>query len=167
MTGRLAFRQATAADGDAVLELLNESARWLLDRGIRQWYVPFPRPLIENDLKHHRVFLATTERGVVATAAALTEDPMFWGDQLAGSWYIHRLARRRDAPGAGRALLGWIEQRARREGVDSIRLDCGEALRTYYEAAGYVLRWSMCLLQATGTPSRSLWFCYEKDLADD
>ena len=42
-----------------------------------------PRPLIENDLKHHRVLLATDQRGVAATAAALTDDPMFWGDQPA------------------------------------------------------------------------------------
>ena len=42
MTDRLAFREANVADGDAILELLNESAQWLLDRGIRQWYVPFP-----------------------------------------------------------------------------------------------------------------------------
>jgi hypothetical protein len=169
---RLAFRQATAADSDVVLGLLNESAQWLLDRGIRQWYVPFPRPLIENDLEHHRVFLATVERAIVATAAALDEDPRFWGDQPAGSWYIHRLARRRDAPGAGRALLAWIEQRARREGVERLRLDCGEALRTYYEAAGYQLCWTMSLLESTSTPPRStpprsLWFCYEKDLTDN
>jgi hypothetical protein len=146
------------------LELLNESAQWLLDRGIRQWYMPFPRPLIENDLEHHRVFLATAERDLVATATALTEDPMFWDDQPSGSWYIHRLARRRDAPGAGRALLAWIEERARYEGVDSVRRDCGEALRTYYEAAGHELCWTMSLLPATSTPPRSLWFCYEKNL---
>jgi hypothetical protein len=164
MMDRLAFREATAADGDVVLGLLNESAQWLLDRGIRQWYVPFPRRLIENDLEHHRVFLATTRRVVVATAAALTEDPRFWGDQPPGSWYIHRLARRRDAPGAGRALLEWIEKRAQREGVESLRLDCGAGLRSYYQSAGYELCWTMSLLTSTSTPPRSLWFCYEKHL---
>jgi hypothetical protein len=167
MMDPLTFRQANGTDRAAILEVLNGSARWLLDRGMRQWHVPFPPPLIESDLEHHRVFLATAARGVVATAAALTEDPMFWGDQPPGSWYIHRLARRRDAPGAGRALLEWIEDHARREGVDSLRLDCGEVLRTYYEAAGYTLRSTMSLLQATSTPSGSRWFCYEKSLAGD
>jgi hypothetical protein len=165
MTGRFTFREANAADGDAVLGLLNESAQWLLARGIRQWYVPFPRPLIENDLAHHRVFVATTRSEIVATAAALGEDPMFWGDQAPGSWYIHRLARRRDAPGAGRELLRWIETRAQREGVQSLRLDCGAGLRSYYESAGYELCWIMSLLESTSTPPRSLWFCYEKNLA--
>ena len=88
------LREGTLADLDAVLDLLNESARWLLDRGIRQWFVPFPRTLIEDDLRDHRVFLATTGNDVIGTATALTTDPMFWGDQPPGSWYVHRLARR-------------------------------------------------------------------------
>ena len=107
MPATLRFREANGADLDAVLELLNESAQWLLDRGIRQWYVPFPRELIESDFEDHRVFLAISGSDIVATGAALTDDPRFWGDQPPGSWYIHRLARRRGAPGAGRVLLRW------------------------------------------------------------
>ncbi len=71
------LREGTLADLDAVLDLLNESAQWLLDRGIRQWFVPFPRTLIENDLRHHRVFLATTSIDLIATGTALTADPLW------------------------------------------------------------------------------------------
>jgi hypothetical protein len=111
------------------------------------------------------VFLAATDTGPIATGTALTADPMFWGDQPPGSWYVHRLARRRDAPpGIGRKLLNWIEDRARREGVEQIRLDCGAALRPYYEAAGYKQQWTMSLLGSTSTPPRSSWFCYAKVL---
>jgi hypothetical protein len=158
------LREGTLADLDSVLDLLNESAHWLLDRGIRQWFVPFPRTLIEDDLRHHRVFLATTGIDVIGTATALTADPMFWGDQPPGSWYVHRLARRRDAPGTGRTLLNWIEECARREGLERMRLDCSAALGRYYEAAGYTRQWSTSLLGSTSTPRGSLWFCYEKSL---
>ena len=158
------FREGTLADLDAVLDLLNESAQWLLDRGIRQWFVPFPRTLIENDLRNHRVFLATTGIDLIATGTALTADPRFWGDQPPGSWYIHRLARRRDVPGTGRLLLNSIEERARRESVERIRLDCSAALGPYYEAAGYTRQWSMSVLGSISTPPGSLWFCYEKSL---
>lgn len=148
------FREASLADLDAVLDLLNESAEWLLDRGIRQSFVPFPQPLIENDLRDHRVFLATSGLDdVIATGTALTADPVFWGDQPSGSWYVHRLARRRDAPpGTGRMLLDWIENCAHREGVERIRLDCSAALGPYYEAAGYEWQWSMSFLGSISTP---------------
>jgi hypothetical protein len=159
------FREGTLTDLDAVLDLLNESAQWLLDRGIRQWFVSFPPPLIENDLRHHRVFLATTGIDLVATGTALSADPMFWGDQPPGSWYVHRLARRRDAaPGTGSMLLSWIEERAQTESVERVRLDCSAALGPYYEAAGYTRQWSMSLLGSTTTPRGSLWSCYEKSL---
>jgi hypothetical protein len=160
----LRFREATADDAEAVLVVLNDAAQWLVDQNIRQWHIPFPPELIENDLQRHRVFLAMSEQDVVATVAVLTDDPMFWGDQLPGCWYLHRLARRHDAPGVGGALLHWTEQRARHESVDRIRLDCGAGLRRYYEASGYQLCWTMSLLNPTSSPPRSLWYCYEKPL---
>jgi hypothetical protein len=166
MTELLQFREAGPADLDTVLGVLNEAAQWLVDRGIRQWYLPFPPRLIENDLEHHRVFVASLDSVVVATATALSNDPMFWGDQPPGSWYLHRLARRRNASRAGGALLQWVEARARDVGIGTIRLDCGAALRGYYESAGYRLQWTMSLLEGTSSPPRSLWFCYEKSLTD-
>jgi hypothetical protein len=113
------------ADVDAVLALLNEASAWLIGRGIQQWPSPFPRTVVERDLKTHAVWLATIDGRPIATASTLTSDPMFWGDQPDSAWYLHRLARCRDVSGGGRQLLRWVELQATRSGVKYVRLDCG------------------------------------------
>ena len=69
-----------------------------------------------------------------------------------------------DPPGTGRMLLNWIEECARQDGVERMRLDCSAALGRYYEAAGYHAAVVYELLGSTSTPRGSLWFCYEKSL---
>ena len=157
--------RAVDSDLDQVIAILDEAASWLSSLGINQWPSPFPRVTVQRDFEHHAVWLATLDGHAVATLSILTEDPLFWGDLGGNAWYLHRLAIRRHAAGVGARVLALIEREATTCGVDFLRLDCGERLRTYYEAAGYELRSSVSLLHATSSAPRSSWFCYEKSLA--
>lgn len=160
----LGLRVAAESDLDEVLAILSESASWLARIGVEQWPSPFPRSAVENDFKHHTVWLATIGSATIATASILAHDPMFWGDLGGKAWYLHRFAVRRDFAGVGRTILELIEREAVVRDVEYVRLDCGRGLQTYYEAAGYRLRSSVSLLSAMSSPPRSLWYCYEKEL---
>ena len=56
-------------------------------------------------------------------------------------YYVHHLAARSDAKGAGRALLEFCRQLSVQEGKQSIRLDCqlgNDRLNAFYESLGYL-----------------------------
>jgi predicted N-acetyltransferase YhbS len=165
--GALTIRRAIDNDVDAVIAILSEAATWLLARGIRQWPSPFPRQLVEHDIKNNKVWLATHQGQDIATASLIRSDPMFWGDHSVNAWYLHRFAVRRSTAGVGHNFLRWIEGQAISSGVQHMRLDCGTGLRSYYERTGYRLVSSVSLVAATSAPPRSEWFCYEKDLLPD
>jgi GNAT superfamily N-acetyltransferase len=163
-SGEFSVRRARTVDIEAVLAILDEAAHWLASRGIQQWLSPFPRVVVERDFESHTVWLASHDGYPIATASTLRRDPMFWGDLTDNAWYLHRLAIRRNWAGAGSQILERIEGQARMSGVGYMRLDCGAGLQTYYENAGYGLRSSLSLVNATSAPRRSQWFCYEKIL---
>jgi hypothetical protein len=159
---QLTLRRATEADVEEVLAILDEAACWLASIGVQQCPSPFPRPVVERDLEHNAVWLASHGAHPVATASVLTRDQTFWGDVGGSAWYLHRLAIRRDVAGSGRSVLELIECEEARSGM---RLDCGVGLRSYYQDAGYRLRSWLSHLNASSSPPRSKWFCYEKKLA--
>jgi hypothetical protein len=145
--------------------VLDGAAQWLLDRGIEQWPVPFPRHVIERDLARSAAWLAVRGPRVVGTVTVLDEDPMFWGDQPPDAWYVHRLAIRRDAVGDGAGILEWVEREAAANGKTFVRLDCGPALRSYYERAGYEHCWDFGLRAGISAPDGWVGSCLEKSLA--
>src|SRR5262245_26134961 len=139
--GRLAVRQATSADADALVETLTEAARWVeeLD-GTIMW--------VEGELEEERVraeagtgmFVVAEIDGRVAGAMRFQlEDRLFWPD-LDGTdaAFVHRLAVRRAFAGQGisTALLECAVNRARTLGKRYLRLDCDadrSRLRALYE----------------------------------
>lgn len=158
----LQVRRATGDEVEVVAGVLDGAAQWLRDRGIEQWPVPFPRRVIERDLGRGAVWIAERGDRVVGTVTILDEDPLFWGDQPADAWYVHRLAVRRDAAGDGAAILAWVERRAVAHDLRFVRLDCSPALRPYYERAGYLHQWDVSLLSGYSGPERRLGCSLEK-----
>jgi hypothetical protein len=70
---------ATPADLDDVLDILNETARWLASRGINQWRVDgFPRELVAGDIARGEVYIARRERRAVGTFTLMWRDDLFW-----------------------------------------------------------------------------------------
>jgi hypothetical protein len=71
------FRGAVASDREAVLEILDDAARWLVNRGIHQWPWPFPRFAVDRDLEHNAAWLAVINGSIVVKASVLSKDSMF------------------------------------------------------------------------------------------
>jgi ribosomal protein S18 acetylase RimI-like enzyme len=134
---------AGPADLDDVLEVLNETARWLTSRGINQWVDGFPRQLVAADISRGEVYLARRERRAVGTFTLQWSDELFWPGAVGEAGYIHRIAVRREARGLGVELLQMAERVTASSGRKSLRLDCfagNDALCAYYERAGFARR---------------------------
>lgn len=144
---RLAAASGSASDRDfdlnALVDLYDDAARWMLRNGIDQW-----KPG-DKDADHFRHRIAQGEvwllldGGRAAGAYELWWDDLpAWGDRPPVAGYVHRLMTdRAHAPaGSGRALLAHAERRIAAAGRELARLDClsrNPRLRAYYEAAGY------------------------------
>jgi ribosomal protein S18 acetylase RimI-like enzyme len=156
VNAQLDVRRAEAEDLDTVVEILSEAARWLLERGIRQWPEPFPRDRVEGLLDRGEFYLARLDGEPAATFALLSSDPEFWGEQPPDAAYLHALAVRRAyaGRGLGERVLKWAMARAAADGRTYLRLDCmsdNETLRKYYERLGFEPRGEVRLHDFTAT----------------
>ncbi|MGW0363197.1 N-acetyltransferase family protein [Streptomyces sp. NPDC002990] len=138
------FRQAEEKDAGTLVELYDQAARWMRERGIEQW-----KPG-EKDAAHFRammrdgeVWMASDDDGRVCGAYELWwADEEAWGVQPPVAGYVHRLMVERGAApaGAGRRMLEHAERRIARTGRERARLDCvstNPRLLAYYRDAGY------------------------------
>jgi ribosomal protein S18 acetylase RimI-like enzyme len=142
VTEALEVRRAEPDDLEEVVSILSEAARWLLERGIRQWPDPFPRDRAAALLERGNFYLVLLDGKPVATFALLWSDPAFWGEQPDDAGYVHAVAVRRAyaGRGIGERLLEWAEAQAAAAGRTYLRLDCmsnNEVLRAYYERLGF------------------------------
>lgn len=141
----ISVRLATPEDADTVIALLDDAARWVTAKGIRQWSVgQWERGKVAAAIDRRETFVATDDGVAVGTVNVSVSDEAIWpegGDAL----YVHRLAVASGAHGRGigAQLLRWAEGQARLRGRGLMRLDCScdnAALRSYYAAHGYVFR---------------------------
>lgn len=146
------LRPAAPGDGDAIVALRDQLARWQIAAGIEQWQ---PGELnvvpIERQVRAGQWFLHTDparDRGsdgwLVATARVLGEDAHTWGDAGADgtAGYLHGLMVHRNhaGNGLGSAIVAWFERYVASSGRSIARLDCvatNARLAGYYRAHGY------------------------------
>ncbi|HEY7343588.1 MAG TPA: GNAT family N-acetyltransferase [Ktedonobacterales bacterium] len=139
------MRPATPADDIIFMEMHEELANWLWERGIRQWQPgTFPVRWIQDAIARGDVYLASEDSRVIGAVIVQASDTFTWGKasvaDVAG--YIHGLRVRRSAAGRGigLAMLHWAEREIAARGLHLARLDCmGDnlGLCAYYERAGY------------------------------
>ncbi len=134
-------RPAHPQEVGVVLDVLSEAARWVSGRGIDQWPERFPDQLVAAGIERGEVYLALDAGRAVGTLTLHWDDPRFWGEGD-GAGYVHRLAlvSSHRGRGLGHELLDWAESQVVAAGRTYLRLDCmgeNEALRAYYEAAGF------------------------------
>jgi GNAT superfamily N-acetyltransferase len=130
-----------------VERLLSGASAWLASRGIDQWQYPPHSDRITTALERGVCFLAFQDGEPIATIQVDDfADPEFWmpDDDPGAALYVHRMAVRRDAAGAGvgTRLLDWAADRAAAHSKRWLRLDAwkdNEALHRYYKAAGFTL----------------------------
>jgi ribosomal protein S18 acetylase RimI-like enzyme len=146
--GKLPVRRASIADLDAVHTIIQESARWLLSRGIRQWESYLSSAAadqIRRRIETADTYLVFNHPGdPIATCVIQWNDAEIWSEQgndgLAG--YVHGLAVRRSSAGnnLGHALLTLAAQIVAQKPRPFLRLDCmatNERLCRYYRDAGF------------------------------
>ncbi|MHB8631975.1 MAG: GNAT family N-acetyltransferase [Candidatus Limnocylindria bacterium] len=145
MTGS-EVRLAATAEAGTVLDLLDDAARWLTERGIALWSPgQWRHASILEAIERGETFIAFDGARAVGTLSLQWRDPIFWPDAAEDAGYVHRVAVAREAHGraVGRQLLAFAERTARRSGTRFLRLDCAcesAALRAYYAAAGFTWR---------------------------
>jgi ribosomal protein S18 acetylase RimI-like enzyme len=141
-----AVSNALASDVDTVLELLNDSVRWLAERGVRQWEVgQWKRARMLAAIENGETYLARDGDRIVGSLNLAESDEVIWPDDDGRALYVHRLVVGRDAHGrgVGVAMLRWAEGRVREVRRAFVRLDTAcdsTVLRGYYEAQGFRLR---------------------------
>ena len=147
----MVVRQASPADLDAAIEILEEASEWVARRGADGWEPgSFRSPqgsgnrALREALAAGELYLAWLGNRPVATVTLQSADPIYWPEAVdrGDALYVHRLAVQRDASGSGvgRTLLRWAEEQARGRGRPFVRLDCparSRFLRDYYHQAGF------------------------------
>lgn len=137
------LERATVEDADTFVDIHEEVARWLWDRGIHQWEPgTYQKAWILRHIERGEVYLARRGSNVLGTVLVQWSDEWTWGERPPDAGYIHGLRVRRAAAGQGlgRAMLQWAEREIIRAGRPFARLDCtadNERLCAYYIDAGY------------------------------
>ncbi len=146
MSGEIEAVRARPSDLGTVLSILEEAARWLASRGIRQWLPgTFSCERIGFRIGRGEVYLFVLGGRSVGTMVLQWSDEETWGDVPNDAGYVYGLAIRRDqsGKGLGHELLRWAEARAADAGAAYLRLDCGadnQALNDYYAGTGFRYR---------------------------
>jgi ribosomal protein S18 acetylase RimI-like enzyme len=142
---------AGRADADTVIDILDEAATWLTERGIDQW-IPgnFDRAGLMAEIEDAEFYLVlqdgeTDDGEPAATFSLQWRDPDVWGAVPDDACYLHNFAVRRAFGGQelGRRILDWAAERAAEAGKDYLRLDCvawNPGLNDYYRRAGFTYR---------------------------
>jgi len=145
----ITVRPAARAELALVMEILDEAARWLIERGIRQWESPPPPDCWETfreEIAGGRVYLVTREASdeVVGTFRLAWSGAPLWKDEPeAGYLYSLALRSRYIGEGVGAAVIEWAAGEFVKLGKERFRLDCiaaNERLREWYEGLGFEYR---------------------------
>jgi GNAT superfamily N-acetyltransferase len=138
---------ARSEDLGRYVDLLEEIAEWLAQRGINQWR-PGSFRLSANyyaeSIGRREVQLAFCGDALVGTLRLLLREPIVWPEIAEDdAVYVYNLAIRREWANQqlGGRLLEWASQRASALGRMCVRLDCvaeNTFLRDYYTRAGFV-----------------------------
>lgn len=119
--------------------MLDEAARWLAGRGVRQWPPRFEAAWVEGAISRGETWLVEVAGRTAGTVTLDCSDAL-WADTPGSAAYVHRMAVCRWAAGLGAVILDWAAATARDRGAGALRLDCVSSntrLRAYYEARGF------------------------------
>lgn len=133
---------ATGSDVRALYSILQDTATWLKQKGIEQWTNLKSESDFSDDVARGLVFKIKADGVLVGTVTLTPRRDPYWLDDGVSALYLHKIAIQREFKGRhlGGAVLNWAEQETRRQGYDSLRLDCinhNPILIAYYTAQGF------------------------------
>lgn len=145
MTENYTFRQAEAGEIQAVFDLIMGRVAWMDVVGIRQWNTTkydqrYPISYYEMRRQKEELFVLTDPSGQIVAVGALLHEDERWPEHDS-AYYLHHLASRVDARGAGSIFLQMAEDYTARMGKRYMRLDSAvgnKNLERFYASRGYV-----------------------------
>lgn len=137
------FQLAKPAMVDDVFRLIVSRIEWMEQQHIQQWNTThytevFPKEYYLEMIKQHHLYVLKDDEKIIGAAIILEKDTR-WNDDTP-SYYIHNFVSDVHYQGAGGLILQRVEDMARQDNKDYVRLDCmssNEALNHYYEKKGY------------------------------
>ena len=145
MEKKWVFRAVEPNEVQAVFDLIMGRVAWMDQVGIRQWNTTkydqrYPLSYYEQRRQMEELFVLTDEAGQILAVGALLHEDERWPVQ-ASAYYLHHLASRVDARGAGSIFLQEAEDYTARMGKRYLRLDSAVGngnLAHFYASRGYV-----------------------------
>jgi GNAT superfamily N-acetyltransferase len=145
---KLAFREGSVADEAAVLELFDESVRWLVSRGQPgQWgsepwsAQPELCALVNRTLRDNEVRIAEHDGAMVGAVAAGASPPYVPGNPVPELYVALLISTRRlSGHSIGARLLSLVSELALARGAQMMRVDCwahSPELIGFYEEQGF------------------------------
>lgn len=137
------IEQAAPNQVEEVSAILQEVARWLVEKGEKLWEANELAPeKIKAEVETGMFWLAKIEGESAGCVRFQTEDFEYWDDvPHSDSAFVHRVAVKRKFAGRGVAvaMLNWAKQQAKLSGKTYLRLDCTkrEKLCRFYESQGF------------------------------
>ena len=139
------FRQAKKEEIRAVFDLIMDRVAWMDQVGIRQWNMTkydqrYPLSYYEQRRQMEELFVLEDGTGKILAVGALLHEDERW-PVSDSAYYLHHLASRVDARGAGSRFLQLAEEYTKGMGKRYMRLDSAvgnAALEHFYTSRGYV-----------------------------
>lgn len=144
MDARFIFRQAKKEEVQAVFDLIMGRVAWMDQVGIRQWNTTkydqrYPLSYYEQRRQKEELFVLTDLSGEILAVGALFHQDERWPEEDS-AFYLHHLASRVDAKGAGSIFLQMAESYTASMGKRFMRLDSAvgnKNLEHFYASRGY------------------------------
>lgn len=141
----LILSKALPSESEAVFLVLMESALWLESRNISQWPVDWletKKGEIFNSIDQGNFYILRADVSIEGVVEIKSQPEQLWGNDNTPSFYIHKLAKRRNTEikGVGEIVLSLISKIKSKLEVSKIRLDCvssNHKLKEYYLSKGF------------------------------
>lgn len=145
-TFAITARLAETAEFDLVISILDEAARWLIARGIRQWESPpsaeflafMQKQFAEGEV--YLIFPEGSEQAIGTFRLRWSGGPGRTQEANAGYLYSFALRPNYTGKGIGVAVIDWIGRQLAGLGRNTLRADCisgNQRLRNWYERLGF------------------------------
>lgn len=141
---RYIFRKATQQEVCEVFALIMGRVAWMDVVGIQQWNTTkydqrYPLDYYEKLRQKDELFVLVDGAGKILCVGALFHEDERWPTPES-AFYLHHLASRNDAKGAGSIFLKEAEKYTAGQGKSYLRLDSAvgnQILENYYSSRGY------------------------------
>lgn len=144
----LTLAQIEISDKDKVLNLFKDAAEKISKKNIDHWQYWKNPPIekikwVEEGILNDEFFFIKSSKGeTIGMVRILEEDLLYWGHRTDKAKYIHSLVviEKFGGNGIGKIILQKIEDDARKNGYEYLRLDSDSKnpkLCSYYENQGF------------------------------